>query len=683
MSASPKSRFLLCNCQRSMEIDAPALARALGLDAIPTVHSELCRSQAGAFEAALKDGTPCVVACTQEAPLFREIAADKKADDTLLAFTNIRERAGWSTATAPLTPKMAALLAEAAYASEPAGSTSFSSQGVCLVYGAGQVALDAAADLANRLSVNVLLSDAADATPPNVATGTIAQGRVRKAAGRLGAFEIEVDGYAAALPSSRARFAFALPRNGARSSCDILVDLSGGAPLFADSQRRDGYLRADPANPAAIARALLKATDLVGEFEKPLYVTYDADICAHARSRKSGCNKCLDVCPTGAIKPDGDHVTIDPKICAGCGTCSAVCPTGAVSYAYPKRADLIGRMHVLLDTYTKAGGTRPVLLLHDEAHGAALIGALARFGAGLPAHVLPLSLYSITEVGHETLAAALVLGCEQVILLGAPEHAAEHAALDGEIALLQSLLTGLGYGGRRVHLATTSDPDALAAVVAARHDHAAIKAEPFVARGTKRSVARTVLAKLHAAAPVPVDRIALAKGSPYGRIRIKSEGCTLCLACVGACPANALADNPERPEVSFTQAACVQCGICVATCPESVITLDPGYDFRDATLRPEVLKSEEPFHCISCGKPFGTQATITAVVAKLKGRHAMFQNEAQLNLIQMCDTCRVVALSESGNDPMTLGERPRVRTTDDYVAEAHAAKPKKPDDFLS
>jgi ferredoxin len=147
---------------------------------------------------------------------------------------------------------------------------------------------------------------------------------------------------------------------------------------------------------------------------------------------------------------------------------------------------------------------------------------------------------------------------------------------------------------------------------------------------------------------------------------------------------NALADNPERPQVAFTEAACVQCGVCVATCPEQVITREPAYDFTTASFTPTVLHGEDPFHCVSCDKPFGTKATINKVVEKLRGRHAMFQNEQQLRLIQMCDTCRIVTLSESGNDPMRVGERPRVITTDDYIA-ARAANKKKPtpDDFLT
>ena len=48
-------------------------------------------------------------------------------------------------------------------------------------------------------------------------------------------------------------------------------------------------------------------------------------------------------------------------------------------------------------------------------------------------------------------------------------------------------------------------------------------------------------------------------------------------------------------------------------------------------------------------------------------RHSMFQGKAQTDLIRMCDNCRVITLAERGGDPMAMGERPRVRTTDDYI----------------
>ena len=683
MTAPARSqRLLVCNCQRTMEIDGRRLAQALGLPEALSVHTELCRSQVAAFEAALAPGATVHVACTQEAPLFREVAAEKGEAD--LRFTNIRERAGWCADKPAAVPKMAALLAEAALTPRPTGVTTLKSDGVCLVYGRGQAALDVAAELSERLSVTVLLSDAEAALPPGIVSVPIYKGRIRTATGHLGAFEIEVDGYAPMLPSSKGALEFVMPRNGARSTCDIIFDMSGGTPLFADAQRRDGYLRIDPSHPAAVARAMFRVTDLIGEFEKPLYVSYDAGICAHARSQKVGCTNCLDNCPTGAITPDGDHVAIDAAICGGCGNCSAVCPTGAVSYAYPQRGDLVARLGVLLKTYRSAGGTRPVVLFHDEKHGSPLIAAMARLGKGLPANVLPLSLFSVLQLGHEALASALAFGAEHIVMLAPPEHPAELAALESQTALTAAFLDGLGYRGPRLHISSERDPDAVEALLYGLPPLPTTAPEAFTAIGSKRDIARTALAKLKAAAPVPAEIIQLPPRSPYGRIHVDIAGCTLCLACVGACPVAALSDNPERPQLSFTEAACVQCGICVATCPEKVISLEPRYNFSPAAMTPEVVKGEEPFHCVSCGKPFGTKSTMERVLSRLKGKHAMFQTEAQLRLIQMCDTCRIVTVAEAGEDPMQGGARPRIRTTEDYLAEAAANKKgKTPEDFMN
>jgi ferredoxin len=683
VSAQPQ-RLLVCNCQKTMEIDGSRLAEALSQPSPLTVFTELCRGQIGVFEANLQPGSKVRVACTQEAPLFREVA-EGKASGIDIGFTNIRERAGWCTDKRGALPKMAALLAEAAYDTKPAGAATLKSDGVCLVYGRGQGALDVAFALSGRLSVTVLLTDAGDALPPAIGSVPINSGRITRANGHLGAFEVEVNGYAAMLPSSRQSLQFMLPRDGARSRCDLIFDISGEAPLFADARRRDGYFHVDPDHPAAVARAMFEIADLVGEFEKPLYVAYDAGLCAHARSQKVGCSNCIDNCPTGAIAPNGDHVAVDPAVCGGCGSCAAVCPTGAIGYAYPDRSDFMSRVGILLETYRKAGGPRPVILFHDEKHGAPLISAMSRFGRGLPANVLPMSLFSVLQIGHDQLAATLALGAEHVVMLASPEEPAELAALESQLALMRCLLDALGFDGPRLHLSVEHDPDALEALLYELPPMPAIAVEPFSMIGSKREVARLALAKLRALAPQPQEMVVLPAGAPYGRIRLDVAGCTLCLACVGACPANALSDSPERPQLAFTEAACVQCGICVATCPEKVIRLEPRYNFGPSALSPEILHAEEPFHCVSCGKPFGTKSTIERVVATLKGRNAMFRTEAQLRLIQMCDTCRVVTLAEEGNDPFKGPPRPRVRTTDDYIETARTANKarKSPDDFLN
>jgi ferredoxin len=569
---------------------------------------------------------------------------------------------------------MAALLAAAA---EPMPETSLvplASEGVILIYGRDEQAIEAARLLEKRLNVTVLLAAPSDIAPPRVTTFPVVKGTIRSARGHLGAFDLVVDDYAEPAPSSREKLTFGPARDGAASHCDIILDLSGGAPLFPASDLRDGYLRADPRDQAAMLRAVLAAGDLVGTFDKPRYVTFAEHLCAHSRSRIVGCRRCLDLCPTGAITPAGNHVAISAEICAGCGQCAAACPTGAASYALPPTDALMRRLRTLLTVYREAGGSEPVLLIHDEDHGAELIAALARHGDGLPANALPLAVNEATQVGLESIAAAFAYGATAVrfLLRARPRH--DVTGLSNTLALAAPILSGLGFGDGRVATIETDDPfvlgEALRAVAPGTATSSPAAFQPI---GAKRDVLRLALRELHHAAPAPVDVVPLPQGAPFGAVSLNVEGCTLCLACVSACPTGALRDDPERPMLRFVEDACVQCGLCQATCPEKVIGLTPQLDFRAATATARVLKEEEPFHCIRCGKPFGTKSTIERVTAKLEGKHWMFKGSAErLNVIKMCEDCRVIAVTEAELDPYGAPARPAPRTTEDYLREREA-----------
>ena len=579
---------MICSCDKTMPLDVDAIRRGCRHEAITA--TQLCGAELNRFRTIAAENGPLTIGCVQQTALFTEVAAESSRANSI-QFANVRETAGWSSEADRAGPKMAALLAAAAEPLPMTASVKLESSGIILICGRDEAAVEAGNLLKDHLDVTVLIEPPASIAPPRDGVFPVAKGRVTSAKGHFGAFEVLVDDFAEAAPSSRSVLTFGPSRNNARSTCDIILDLTGGGALFAAADLRDGYLRADPANPTAMLQAVLKARDLVGSFEKPRYVNFEQRLCAHSRSQRTGCTRCLDLCPAGAISPAGDYVAVDADICAGCGQCAAACPTGAASYACPPEDALMRQLRALLIAYREAGGERAVVLVHDDAHGAPLIDALARFGDGLPANVLPFAVNEVTQVGLESIAAAFAYGASALrfLLRAKPRH--DVSGLVRTMALAAPILTGLGFGPGRTATIETDDPDQLLeALRAIAPLPAARRPASFRTIGKKRDVLRLAIGELHRAAPAPVDVLALPEGAPFGAVEIDSGGCTLCLSCVTACPISALRDDPERPALRFVEDACVQCGLCRATCPEHVITLVPRINFETARAPSRILK---------------------------------------------------------------------------------------------
>jgi ferredoxin len=379
MDSGKRRSVLVCSCERTMPAYGDSVARACAGAKVESGY-QLCGAELERVRRILGGGDAVTIGCTQQAPLFGEVAEELGFSGEL-AFANIRETAGWSAESAAAGPKAAALLAMAIEPAATPAAVTLHSDGVILIYGRDETAIEAGRQLAGKLDVTVLLSRPAEVMPPRVWQFPVARGSIRHAKGHLGSFELIVDDFAMPLPSSRRALSFGPSRDGAVSRCDLVLDLTGGVPLFPAHELRDGYVRVDPRDPAAVSEAIRKAGDLVGDFDKPRYIDFTADLCAHSRSRITGCTRCLDLCPTGAIAPAGDHVAVDAYVCAGCGSCAAACPTGAAAYSLPGVDALLRRVRTLLVAYGEAGGRQAVLLFHDAEHGEPLIDALARYGA--------------------------------------------------------------------------------------------------------------------------------------------------------------------------------------------------------------------------------------------------------------------------------------------------------------
>ena len=665
--------ILVCDCGGTMEIDGAKLGKACGAAGGCAVATELCRSGIGTFETALEASAdnPLIVACTQESAVFEQAA--EETGKPVPEFINIREAAGWSEDGAAALPKIAALLRAATETAPEARSLTLTSTGRCLIYadGARGNGVDAALAMAERLKdslgVTVMITAPTDDLMATGASGLVTRGTIRSARGHFTAFELVIDGFGSALPSSRAALRFEDPQDGIETGCDVIIDLTGAPALFTGWEKRDGYFRVSPDDPVRLATVTAQAAEMIGAFEKPIYVDYDPDLCAHSRNSLNGCSRCLDVCPAGAIISAGDTVEIDPAICGGCGYCGAVCPSGAAQTNLPAADSFGQQMTSLVEHYLEAGGKSPRLLLADGGHGAGMIDMIARFGPGLPADLLPMTMHSAGRVGHDLLVTAIAQGYGQVIILANPNKPDETPQIARQIELARALMAGVGADDEaRFVLIDDIDPDMVAAQLRGTPPVGKVRPAPFSPLGSPRGITRLAMRGLAGTQKTAPTAIPLPEGAPYGRVEIDTESCTICLSCVSACPAGALQDNPDAPQLLFREDACLQCGICVATCPEKVITLVPQFNLADSAMNAELVIEDTPFHCTGCGKPFGSSRSIERVIDKLSG-HSMFSGERQIDMLKMCEDCRVEAMFDKDDRLMDIGERRKPRTTDDYM----------------
>jgi ferredoxin len=659
--------------------------------------------------------------------LFVELDAARQGatgfEQRPIRFVNIRETGGWSRDARGATPKLAALIAAAQLPPpEPVATVTYRSSGRCLVIGAADAAESAAALLADKLNVSVLV-DGAGGALEQMHQWAAHTGRLVRLSGWLGAFEAEwesgnpidlelctrCNACIEVCPEQAIDFSYQIDLTACRShrecvrACqaagaidferapqttkerfDLVLDLRRD-PAFTMHQPPQGYFHAG-AGEQALMKAVLALRDLTGEFEKPRFFSYQQSLCAHSRNEQIGCTACIDVCSARAVRSDasmkgkaggvrpafapadtrraqaGGGIAVEAHLCVGCGACSTVCPSGAISFAYPGPIDQGRRLHTLLAAYANAGGRDPALLIHSEEAGARLINALGRAARvdrrihGVPARVLPVAVWHTASVGLDLWLSAIAHGASQVWILLSGEQAPEYRqALGRQMDVAQAILSGLGYQGTHFALIEAGDARDLEALDAALRAPAAqgvARAASFAAQANKRATLELALAHLLDLAAAPAEEIALpAAASPFGSLRVNTETCTLCLSCVGACPANALADNPERPQLRFIEKNCVQCGLCATTCPEGALSLVPRLWLADAgkaRRSTRVLFEAEPFRCIRCGKPFGTARAIENMLARLSG-HAAFQGAAAERL-KMCGDCRVIDLHSSPSE---------------------------------
>ena len=688
------SQKLVCNCNGTMPLDAKEIG-------VP-IYQSLCRQEVGSFLTALDGSDSLVVACTQEGALFSELA--EQAGKPLVAplrFVNIREVAGWTQEAKTSGPKIAALLALADMPeAEPVPVVNYESQGRLLIIGAGSQAIPWAEKLSASLDISVLCTEPGDL--PLTRSYPIFTGVVTKLDGYLGNFSVDWDlqnpidpemctrcgACVEVCPEGAIDLSFQIDLNKCKSHRECVTACAGiGAISFDRKERARNSefdlildLRVDPkmrmsqtpqgyfapgANPLDQALAVNQLSEMVGEFEKPKYFVYNEKICAHGRNGKVGCSACIDVCSTGAIgsifKNGQGSVEVNPNLCMGCGACATTCPSGAMRYNYPSVPHQGKELKTIASIFTAEAkkidsAMSPSLLLHTLKAGTQMIDGLGRSAhvmpkrfEGLPSFVIPYGIEHIASTGLDLWLGALSYGfAEVILLLSGDEDPAYRSALEEQAELANSILKAYGFD-ERIHLIKATSVDDIAVVSQAmgvlrqRGSLNSICTPASIGLSNqKRETLEAVLEHLQkqAKTPLPETGVALPKSSLLGGLTINKDACTLCMSCVSSCPEGALLDNPDEPILSFIEKQCVQCGICVQTCPENALGLAPRLQTVEQRKQRAILNETQAFHCISCGKPFGTLKMVDLMLTKL-GAHGAFAGAA-MDRLKMCGDCRVV-----------------------------------------
>jgi len=538
--------------------------------------------------------------------------------------------------------RLAALAAGLAGEATPTSLVSFSSSGVLAMVGPLPSALAVAEDLKEVDACLIVATDGGDPGKTDVReiggrSIPIVYGKPTAIAGFLGKFEITI-----VRDDSEIDLAKAMELPG--GAVDMVLDLLR-EPLLTAELLPPGYF-APRGDGIALDAACRSIQGLTGQFEKPQYVLYDPDICAHGARGITGCRRCLDVCPADALSTAGERISVEAHLCQGMGSCSSACPTGALSYAYPNRVNTLNGLRRALAEFRKQGEPiADVVFFGGEANAPSLSNCLQH----LPDHVIPWKSEEVGNTGPEVWLSAIAYGARSITVVTVPETPPSVlASADRQVREVNAVLTGLGWPSETVRvIAVEEDAVPNWTNLGANQDAlAAFKPATYAGIENKRTVLRAAIDHLVAQAGDAPAEISLPAGTPFGEVQVDTEKCTLCMGCVAVCPAGAILDNKDRPCLSFIEWNCVQCGLCENTCPEKAISLNARL-LTDSNIRMErrVLNEEEPFKCLGCGKPFTTQSMIQKMEEKLAG-HRMFEGD-KMRRLKLCEDCRVKEMFEA------------------------------------
>jgi ferredoxin len=672
-----KLGVFLCTCDRSIEIDARDIKKALKRDVeIVELQDQLCLQGRDYLIDDIRrmglDGV-LIAACTEKNPIFDRVAAGFGCDTH---FLNLRDYCGRVHGRKEATEKAISMIKAAlgsmmARETRPLPTKILVDVGYdVLVVGKKETgAFEVAKSLVPLAHVQLLT----DTVPEWCDEPVLHFGPLKAIRGEIGKFEVEIERSidhekciacgrcAEACPIDAIQYDAVYSIGGGCDECGECLEvcptgaiafhtpevLQVGQILVLDREW-EGSPQFGVYTAENLADALRKTCQLIanlGKLEKERYVTVDLKRCASGRSELLGCEYCLP-CPYGAIQREGVKLVFSDAGCLGCGLCASLCPLSVPQLrTYPNRM-----LYEQLEQLLAADMDMKVVLFacRDNAEKLATVG---RRGIPYPP-VLPLFVPCIDVIAETHLLAAFERGADGVILWGCPESHPKR--LDPAIRFTRKALAAFGLSDRVLVLDDASlEPDDFGKRLTEFVNHLKPsplrkkRPEPIDFTAPKRAILQQVLGALSQKTGV---RPALREESvayPFAEVVVDASTCTLCNACVTLCPMKALRKSENA--IQFRYADCIACGLCEQACPEEAISLHRILDLAELMENGEKkLVEVERITCAGCGVPFMPRVAFERIRTALEqaGDEGEFNLEERLKMLTYCTKCRPVKAVE-------------------------------------
>ncbi len=338
-------------------------------------------------------------------------------------------------------------------------------------------------------------------------------------------------------------------------------------------------------------------------------------LCLRVRFARSGCKRCQEVCPAGAVSLDGATVALRES-CSGCEACIAACPAGVFAAPVFREQPRRNRLRQLVEA-------DPRLVITCAAQAP---------GGSDSALVLP----CLGGLAQEYLIAAFAWGARYVeIRRGCCESCAQAAALPQYERSLNDARRLLACFGIPTD-AIEDLPSAASSMEAAsplesptteqlgrreffsyfRKRAARAGAEARVEASPEGQEARwrqeehplrAFLLEVLPALGSPGQAHLPAAGFPVADL-IVSPACIGCNVCETLCPTGAIrreVQSESELSLMFTPGRCTGCGICAQACLPKAIAFSEAVDVNELVSGTEKLLIDirgKP--CRVCSRPF-------------------------------------------------------------------------------